>query len=62
MAVDRCLATILAREACLRKGRMTMEELCKQKRKLEVERRPCCQLGGRAVAPDRRLHSGVAAG
>ena len=36
MAIDSCLATILAREACLRKGRMTMEELLKENRRLEV--------------------------
>lgn len=37
MGVDSCLATILAREACLRKGRMTMEELLKANHKLEVD-------------------------
>jgi hypothetical protein len=37
MGIDSCLATILGREACLRKGRMTMEELLKENRKLEVE-------------------------
>ena len=37
MGIDSCLATILAREACLRKGRMTMEELLKANRKLEVD-------------------------
>ncbi|MHB1033757.1 MAG: Gfo/Idh/MocA family protein [Pirellulales bacterium] len=37
MAIDSCLATILGREACLRKGRMTMEELIKANRKLEVD-------------------------
>jgi hypothetical protein len=37
MGVDSCLTTILAREACLRKGRMTMEELRKENRKLEVD-------------------------
>jgi len=37
MAVDSCLATILAREACLRKGRMTMDELRKENRKIEVD-------------------------
>ncbi len=36
MAIDSCLATILAREACLRKGRMTMEELLKANRPIEV--------------------------
>lgn len=37
MGIDSCLATILGREACLRKGRMTMEELLKENRKLEVD-------------------------
>jgi hypothetical protein len=37
MGIDSCLATILGREACLRKGRMTMEELLKANRKLEVD-------------------------
>lgn len=37
MGIDSCLATILAREACLRKGRLTMEELRKENRKLEVD-------------------------
>jgi predicted dehydrogenase len=37
MAIDSCLATILAREACLRKGRMTMEELVKANHKLELD-------------------------
>jgi hypothetical protein len=37
MAIDSCLATILGREACLRKGRMTMEELLKANHKLEVD-------------------------
>ena len=36
MAIDSCLATILAREACLRKGRMTMDELLKENRRIEV--------------------------
>lgn len=37
MGIDSCLTTILAREACLRKGRMTMEELRKENRKQEVD-------------------------
>ena len=37
MAIDSCLATILAREACLRKGRMTMDELLKENQRLEVD-------------------------
>lgn len=37
MAVDSCLATILAREACLRKGRLTMDELRKENRKIELD-------------------------
>lgn len=37
MGIDSCLATILGREACLRKGRMTMDELRKEKRKLELD-------------------------
>lgn len=37
MGIDSCLATILAREACLRRGRMTMEELLKANRKVEVD-------------------------
>jgi len=36
MAVGSCLATIMAREACLRKGRLTMEELKRENRRLEV--------------------------
>jgi len=36
-AIDSCLATILAREACLRKGRMTMEELVKANQRIEVD-------------------------
>lgn len=36
MAIDSCLATILAREACLCKGRLTMEELRKENRQIEV--------------------------
>lgn len=36
MAVDSCLATILGREACLRKGRMTMQELLKENRRLDL--------------------------
>ncbi len=37
MAIDSCLATILAREACLRKGRMTMDELLQANQSLEVD-------------------------
>ena len=37
MAIDSCLATILGREACLRKGRMTMDELFKANDRLEVD-------------------------
>lgn len=37
MGIDSCLATILGREACLRKGRMSMEELLKANHKLEVD-------------------------
>jgi hypothetical protein len=37
MAIDSCLATILAREACLRKGRMTMEELMEANQRIEVD-------------------------
>ena len=37
LAIDSCLATILAREACLRKGRMTMQELLQANRRLEVD-------------------------
>jgi len=37
MAIDSCLATILAREACLRKGRMTMEELVSANQRIEVD-------------------------
>ena len=37
MAVDSCLVTILAREACLRKGRMTMVELLKANDWLETD-------------------------
>lgn len=37
MGIDSCLATILGREACLRKGRLTMEELLKANCKLEVD-------------------------
>ena len=36
MAIDSCLATILAREACLRKGRMTMDELNSANKRLEL--------------------------
>lgn len=37
MGIDSCLATILAREACLRKGRMTMDELLNQNRRIEPD-------------------------
>jgi len=37
MAIDSCLATILAREACLRKGRMTMQELLNENRPMELD-------------------------
>ncbi len=37
MAIDSCLATIMAREACMAKGRATMEETLKSKQKLEVD-------------------------
>jgi predicted dehydrogenase len=37
LAIDSCLATILAREACLRKGRMTMVEVLKESRQLKVD-------------------------
>ena len=37
MAIDSCLATILAREACLRKGRVTMEELVEANQRIEVD-------------------------
>jgi predicted dehydrogenase len=37
MAIDSCLATILARDACLRKGRMTMDELMKANQRIEVD-------------------------
>jgi predicted dehydrogenase len=37
MAIDSCLATILAREACLRKGRMTMEELIGANERIKVD-------------------------
>jgi hypothetical protein len=37
MAIDSCLATILAREACLRKGTMTMDELLKENRRIEPD-------------------------
>ena len=36
MAIDSCLTTILAREACLRRGRMTLDELLKENRRLEL--------------------------
>jgi predicted dehydrogenase len=37
MAIESCLATILAREASLRKGRMTMEELLRASQRIEVD-------------------------
>jgi predicted dehydrogenase len=37
MAIDSCLATILGREASLRKGRMTMDELLKANQRVEVD-------------------------
>jgi hypothetical protein len=37
MAIDSCLATILGREACVRKGRMSMEEMLKENKRLEVD-------------------------
>jgi hypothetical protein len=37
LAIDSCLATILAREACQRKGRMTMEEVLKENRQLKLD-------------------------
>lgn len=37
MAIDSCLATILAREACLRKGFMTMDELLQENRRIEPD-------------------------
>lgn len=37
LAIDSCLATIMAREACLRKGRMTMAEVLKEARPLKLD-------------------------
>ncbi|MFO7904466.1 MAG: Gfo/Idh/MocA family protein [Planctomycetota bacterium] len=37
LAISSCLATIMGREACLRKGRMTMDELLKSNQRLEVD-------------------------
>ena len=37
LAIDSCLATILAREACRRKGRMTMAELLKANQRIEAD-------------------------
>ncbi len=37
MGIDSCLATILGREACLRKGFMTMDELLKENRHVEPD-------------------------
>jgi len=39
MAIASCLATILGREACLRKGRLTMAELRKENRPLTADLR-----------------------
>jgi len=36
-AVDGCLTCILGREAALRHGRLTMEELLKENRRVEVD-------------------------
>ena len=36
MAINSCLATILAREACLRKGRMTMDELVQANTRMDI--------------------------
>jgi hypothetical protein len=35
--VDGCLTTILGREAAARHGRMTMDELLKENKRLEVD-------------------------
>ncbi|MHB8899829.1 MAG: Gfo/Idh/MocA family protein [Thermoguttaceae bacterium] len=37
MAIESCLATILGRQACLRKGRMTMDELRQAGQKLPLD-------------------------
>ncbi|MFW6172034.1 MAG: hypothetical protein ACODAD_16220, partial [Planctomycetota bacterium] len=37
MAISSCLATIMGREACLRKGRMTMDELLKLNQPLKID-------------------------
>ena len=37
MAIDSCLATILAREACLRKGYLTMDQLLEENQQLEFD-------------------------
>ena len=37
MAIDSCLATIMAREACLEKGRVAMTDLLKSEQKIEVD-------------------------
>ena len=37
MAIDSCLASILGRETGLRKDRMTMEELVKANKRIEVD-------------------------
>ncbi|MGA2497311.1 MAG: Gfo/Idh/MocA family oxidoreductase [Tepidisphaeraceae bacterium] len=36
LAIDSCLTTILAREACLKKGGLTMADLLRENRRLEV--------------------------
>jgi hypothetical protein len=37
LGIDCCLATILGREACLRKGMMTMDELLREDRRIEPD-------------------------
>jgi predicted dehydrogenase len=37
MGIDSCLATILAREACRKKGRLTMQQLIQANKRLEIE-------------------------
>ena len=39
LAIDSCLATMMAREACLKKTRLTMQDLLKENRRLEVNLR-----------------------
>jgi hypothetical protein len=36
MAIDSCLATILAHEACLRKGTLTLADLLQENRRFEL--------------------------